>query len=133
MRGVKEETHEDTTDGSSNGDGHDPGKQQEAYSLPVDGSEGAVAETDADGGTGDAHTSGDGQGVLGEDEDTDSGTHFHGGATGWGVVGELVAHDLHDVVAVGDETEGDGEGENSELPDGDGGLGLGASPVDQAP
>lgn len=41
------------------------------------------------------------------------------------VVGDLVTHDLHDVVAVGDETERQGGGQNSELPDGDRSLGLG--------
>jgi hypothetical protein len=40
------------------------------------------------------------------------------------VVGDLVTHDLHDVVSVCDETEGEGGGEDSKLPDGDGGLGC---------
>lgn len=34
------------------------------------------------------------------------------------MVGDLVTHDLHDVVTVGDETDGDGSGKNGELPDG---------------
>jgi hypothetical protein len=41
------------------------------------------------------------------------------------VVGDLVTHDLHDIVSVGDQTERQGSGENSQLPDGDRGLGLG--------
>jgi hypothetical protein len=41
------------------------------------------------------------------------------------MVGDLVTHDLHDVVTVCDEAERQGSGENSQLPDGDGSLGLG--------
>jgi hypothetical protein len=33
------------------------------------------------------------------------------------VVGDLVTHNLHDVVTVGNETDGDGSGKNCELPD----------------
>jgi hypothetical protein len=40
------------------------------------------------------------------------------------VVSDLVTHDLHDVVAVGDETERQRGGQDSELPDGHGRLGL---------
>lgn len=57
VRGVEEYAHEHTADGAGDGDGHDPGDDEEADSLPVDGLEGAVAETDADGGTRDAHGS----------------------------------------------------------------------------
>lgn len=89
---VEGETHESSTDETGNGDGHDPGEEEEANSLPVDGPQGAVAETDTDGGTGDAHGGGDGELVLGEDEDGDGGAEFHGGTTGGGVVGQLVAH-----------------------------------------
>jgi len=32
------------------------------------------------------------------------------------VVGDFVTHDLHDVVTVGNETDGDGSGKNGELP-----------------
>jgi hypothetical protein len=54
------------------------------------------------------------------------------------VVSDLVAHDLHDVVAVGDETKRQGSGQNSELPDGNGSLRLGGatgapSTVDDGP
>lgn len=50
---------------------HDPGEEQEAHTLPVDGFESSVAETDTDCGTGDAHGCGDGKFVLREDEDGD--------------------------------------------------------------
>lgn len=40
------------------------------------------------------------------------------------MVCDLVTHDLHDVVAVGDETDGDDSGQDSELPDRHGGLGA---------
>lgn len=93
MRGIEDQAHEDTANGSRNGDGHDPGEAEEGDSLPVDGLVGAVAEADADGGAGDAHGGGDGELVLGEEEDGDGGAHFHGGAAGGGVVGDFVAHD----------------------------------------
>jgi hypothetical protein len=70
-----------------------PGEEQETNTLPVDSLEGSVAETDTDGGTGDTHGGGHWQLVLREDEDGDGGTHFHGGTTRWGVVGDLVTHD----------------------------------------
>lgn len=75
---VDEESHDTATDETGDGDGHDPGEEQEADSLPVDGFEAAVAETDADGGTGDTHRGGDRKLVLREEQDGDSGTHFHG-------------------------------------------------------
>lgn len=50
---------------------HDPGEEQESHTLPVDGFESPVAETDTDCGTGDAHGCGDGKFVLREDEDGD--------------------------------------------------------------
>lgn len=124
MRGVEDNGARDTTDGSGNGDGHDPGEDEETDSLPVDGLEGAVAETNTDGGSGDAHGGGDGERVLREDEDGESGTHLHGATSAGRVVCDLVTHDLHDVVAVGDETERQGGGEHSQLPKRDGSLGC---------
>lgn len=35
---------------------------------------------------------------MGEDENGDGGTHLHGGSSGWGVIGDLVTHDFHDVL-----------------------------------
>lgn len=93
VRGVNEETHQTSTKGAGDGNGHDPGEQQETDTLEVDSLQGTVAETDADGGTGDTHGGGDGEGVLGEDEDGEGGTHFHGGTTAGRVVGDLVTHD----------------------------------------
>jgi hypothetical protein len=78
MGSVEDDGHGNTTDGSSDGDGHDPREDEETDSLPVDGLDGAIAETDTDGGTGDAHGGGDGEGVLRKDEDGKRGTHFHG-------------------------------------------------------
>ena len=92
MRGVEGETHEASTDETGDGDGHDPGEDEEENSLPVDGLEAAVAETDTDGGTGDTHGGRDGELVLGEDEDSDGSTHLHGGTTRRRVVGDLVTH-----------------------------------------
>ena len=105
VRGVEEDAHEDTAEGAGNGDGHDPGDQQEGDSLEVDGLEGAVAETDADGGTGDAHGGGDGEGVLREDQDGDGGTHLHGATTARRVVGDLVAHDCCENLLAHSKTE----------------------------
>ena len=93
MRSVKEQTHEHTADGTGNGDGHDPGENKQADSLPVDSLDGTVAETDTDGGASNAHGGGDGERVLGEDEHGDGGTHLHGRTTGRRVVGDLVTHD----------------------------------------
>ena len=113
----------DTTNGTSDGNCHDPGEDQETNSLPVDRLKSTVAKTDTNGGTSNAHGCGDGQRVLRKDEDSKSGTHLHGATSAGRVVGDLVTHDLHDVVAVGDETERKSSGENSKLPDGNGGLG----------
>lgn len=140
--GVDGKSHEAAADETGNGDGHDPREEEKAESLPVDGPPGTVAETDTDGGAGDAHGGGDGEGVLGEDENGDGGTHLHGGTTARGVVGELVTHDcndslafsvfklewwgwgwicfsrltLHDVVTVSDETDANHGSSNSKLP-----------------
>lgn len=93
MRSVNKQTHQATTNGAGDGNGHDPGEKEEAHTLEVDSLEGTVAETDADGGTGDTHGGGDGEGVLGEDEDGEGSAHLHGGTTAGGVVGDLVTHD----------------------------------------
>lgn len=100
VRGVECQTHETATDQTSDGDGHDPGEDQQEDPLPVDGAEAAVAETDTNGGTSDAHGGGDGELVLGEDKDGDGGTHLHGGATAGGVVGDLVTHDYFLLAAI---------------------------------
>lgn len=90
---VEGDAHKNTTDETGDGDGHDPGEEQEADTLPVDGFEGAVAEAHADRRAGDAHRGRHGQLVLREDQDGDGRAHFHGRAAGGGVVGDLVAHD----------------------------------------
>lgn len=123
MRSVDHESHQATSNETGDGDGHDPGEEQETDSLPVDGLVGSVAETDTDGSTCNAHGCRDGELVLREDEDSDGGTHFHGGSTRWGVVGDLVTHDLHDVVSIGNEPETDSEGHDGDLPERNIGLG----------
>ena len=125
VRGVEDNAHQTAGEGTRDGDGHEPGESQQTDSLPVDGAPGSVAQADSDGGAGDAHGGGDGELVLGEQEDGDGGAHFHGGATGRGVVGDLVAHDFHDIVAVGDQANGEGGGEDGQLPNGDFGAGFG--------
>lgn len=125
MRRVQQDTHQDTRDSSCDGNRHDPGEYQEPDSLEVDGSQGTVAETDTDGGTGDTHRSRDGKGVLREDEYGDGGTHLHRTSSGGGMVGDLVTHDLHDVVTVSDETDRDGTGQYTDLPERHGELGFG--------
>ena len=97
VRSIKEETHEDTTERTSDRNGSDPGDDQETDSLEVNGFDGAVAESDSNGRTGDTHGGGDWEGELGEDEDGDGCAHFHARAPGWGMVGDLVAHDCFGV------------------------------------
>ncbi|VUC31347.1 unnamed protein product [Clonostachys rosea] len=120
VRGVDEQTHEATGEGSGNGDGQDPTGQEETDSLPVDSAPGSIAQTNTDGGTGDAHGGRDGETELRGEEDGDGGSHLHRATTGRRVaIGKLT---LHDVVTVGDEADGESKTKNSELPDGDGGL-----------
>jgi hypothetical protein len=78
MRGVNEQAHETPTNGASNRNSHDPSKQQETNTLPVNSLERAIAETDTDSSTGDTHGGRDRQRILREDEDGDGGAHFHG-------------------------------------------------------
>lgn len=93
MGSVKDQTHEASAKGTSDGNGHDPSKQQKTDTLEVDGLESSVAKSNSDGSASDAHGGGNGQGELREDQHRDGGTHLHGGATGWGVVGDFVTHD----------------------------------------
>jgi len=90
--GVESKSHETSTDKTGDGDSHDPREDEQENSLPVNSLDAAVAKTDTDGGTGDTHGSRDGELVLGEDKDSDSGTHLHGRATRRRVVGDLVTH-----------------------------------------
>jgi hypothetical protein len=81
VRSVQGQTHGDTSNKASNWDRHDldgpvsyvlllsalfcgstyPAEDEETDTLPVDGLERAVAETDTNGGTSDAHASGNGE------------------------------------------------------------------------
>jgi hypothetical protein len=92
VRRVEDDTHQQSTQETGNRDGHDPGESQETNSVEVDRLEGPVTETDTDGGAGDAHRRGDGERVLREDEDGQSGTHLHRRSPAGRVVGDLVAH-----------------------------------------
>jgi hypothetical protein len=78
MRSIEDDSHGKTTNGTSNGNCHDPREDQETNSLPVDSLVGAVAETNTDRGAGNAHRGGHRKGILREDEDGKRGTHFHG-------------------------------------------------------
>ena len=69
MRGIEERPHDNTNESTSNGDSHNPCKQEETDSLEVDSLEGTVAKTDTNSGTSDAHGSGDWERVLREDEE----------------------------------------------------------------
>ena len=93
VRGIKHQTHQYTPKRSSNRNSSNPRKKQEANSLEINSLQRAIAETDTDGGAGDAHGCRDGKGELREDEDGDSGAHFHGAASAGGVVSDFVAHD----------------------------------------
>ena len=124
MRRVKHDAHGQTTDGTSDGNGQDPGEDEQAHTLPVHGPDVAIAQTDTDGGASNAHGSRHGERELREHEDGDGGAHLHGRASARRVVGELVAHDLHDVEAVGDEAGDEREDQNGELPERDLGLRL---------
>ncbi len=121
---VEDDTHGKTTNGTGDGNGHDPGEDKETNSLPVDSLDSPVAETDTDGSTSDAHGCRDRERVLGEDQDGEGSTHLHRATTRRRVVGDLVTHDLHDVVTVGDQTKRKSGREDSKLPDGDGSFGL---------
>lgn len=117
-RRVHGKSHKSTANKTCNWDGHDPGEEQKANTLPVDSLVGTIAQSDSNGSTSDAHGGGDRKLVLGEDEDGNSGTHLHRRSTRWRMVCELVTHDLHDVVSVCDETEANGEGHDRNLPKG---------------
>lgn len=93
MRCVKEETHEDAAQRAGDGDSHDPGHDEQADTLEVDSLERAIAQADSNGGAGDAHRCGDGEGELREDQDGDGSAHLHGATTAGGVICDLVAHD----------------------------------------
>lgn len=93
MGGVQDQTHQASTNGTSNGNGHDPSGQQKANTLPVDSLVSSVAQSNTDGSASDAHGGGNGQGVLRENQNCEGSTHLHGGTAGWGVVGDLVTHD----------------------------------------
>lgn len=93
MRSIQDQSHETSGKGTSDGNGHNPRNQQETDTLPVDSLESAVAESNTDSSTGDTHGRRNGQGKLGEDQNSDGSAHFHGRATGRRVVGDFVTHD----------------------------------------
>jgi hypothetical protein len=77
VRSVEDDSHGDTTDGTGDGDGHDPGEDKQTNTLPVNSLDGTVAETDTNSSTSDAHGGGNGERVLREDQDGKSSTHLH--------------------------------------------------------
>lgn len=101
LGGVEEESHQHTTEGAGNGNGHDPREEKKTDSLEVDSLEGAVAETNANSGAGDAHGGGNGEGELRKDKHGDGGAHLHGAASAGGVVGDLVTHNCRALVSGG--------------------------------
>ena len=64
MRSIEDHAHEDSSESAGDGDGEDPGEDQQADSLPVDCLQGAVAKTNTDGSPGDAHRGRDGEREL---------------------------------------------------------------------
>lgn len=108
MRSIKKQAHKHAAKRPCDGNGHDPGDDEQTDTLPVNGFPGAIAEANTDGGTGDAHRRGHGQRLLGKDEDGNGGAHLHGAAARGRMVGDFVAHDFHNVVAISDEADGDG-------------------------
>jgi len=99
MRRIQHQPHETTSQSARNRDGHDPTQTKEADTLPVNRTDGTVAETDADSGAGDAHGRGHGQLILRKDEHGDGGAEFHRAASAGGVVGDFVAHDCYNIIA----------------------------------
>lgn len=93
MRRVEEETHENPAQRAGNGDGGDPGDDEQADTLEIDGLQCAVAEADTDGGAGNAHRCRHGERELRKDQYSDGGAHLHRAATAGGVVCDLVTHD----------------------------------------
>jgi hypothetical protein len=96
VRCVKEKTHQNTAKRASDRDCHDPRSNEQSDTLPVDCLVSAVAKSNADGGTGNAHRRRDGEGKLRKDEDGDGGAHFHAAAARRRVVGDFVAHDCEE-------------------------------------
>lgn len=82
MGSVKDQSHEASANGTSNGNGHDPSSQQETDTLEVDSLDSSVAQSNTNGSASDTHGRGNGQGVLRKDQHRDGGAHLHGRATG---------------------------------------------------
>jgi len=82
MRRVQEQSHQHPRQRPRNRNRHDPRKEQQSHSLPIDSLERAIAKTDADGGASDTHGCRDGKSVLREEEDGDGGAEFHRGTAG---------------------------------------------------
>lgn len=93
MRRIQNQPHQTSGQRSCNGDRHDPSQSQQSHPLPVDGLEGAIAQTDPDSRACNAHGRRHGQLVLTEDKDCNGGAQFHRAPTAGRVVGDLITHD----------------------------------------
>lgn len=93
VRRIQKQPHKHTTNRARNRDRHNPRRQQQANTLPVDRLVSAIAQTDTHSGAGNAHRRRDGEGELAENEHGDGGAHLHAAAARGGVVGDFVAHD----------------------------------------
>lgn len=74
---IQQDPHYQTSKSASNRDSKNPRDAKKTDSLPVDCSEAAVAQTNTDSGTGDAHRSRDWKLEMGKHEDGNSGAHLH--------------------------------------------------------
>lgn len=123
MWSVDHQSHQTTTNKTRNRNRHNPREKQESDSLPVNSLIRAIAQPNTNSSTSNTHTRTNGQLILTEDQNRNRSTHLHTGASARRVVGDLITHDLHDVVAVGDEAETDGQGNDGDLPERDVSLG----------
>ena len=111
---------EDAEEGAK-GDCDDPGDDDFAEHLEVEGLEAAV-ESDAEDGADEGMGGGDGEAEFRGEEDGDSGAEFGGKTAGWGELGDFFPDGLDDSPAPGGKTDDDPSSAEDEEPRWDGGV-----------
>ena len=101
---IDDDTHQATSDDTSNWEGEDPTCVTPGNHSPVESLNITVTESDTHGSSDNALGGGDWEREAGSHNDCDSGTKLHGETTGWGLESKAVTQVPHDVVTISPET-----------------------------
>lgn len=116
MRSVEDNTHGASRSNADDWDSQHPSEDDPPKMLPVERLDVTIAKGNTKGTTSYAHSGGDGDGVLGGEEDCDSRAQLHTVSTRWRVESQAVTQGCHDLVPIRSKTKNKEKGSRDEDP-----------------